>query len=248
MSTELVPSIAQMGQLANSDSDNEIASAFAEGIAGQERHEPPGIPIIRIDHKTARFLLNGEPVESVAGFPVQWFQSRAYWEGKFKPGEHAPPTCSSPDGVTPLPGEGRQADNCYSCRWAQWDSAPLGGGQACKVQTFLFLLNPEFGETPIGCLIAPPSSIRAIVGTGRQPGYLQRAKQFRDPASGKQAKYHELVWTRFALERAGDTHCILVPTPVSVAKDADEARAIAGVRGAMLRQMEELRGSVAQDD
>ncbi len=225
---------------------DEVSAAFGAEVANQQRNEAPGVTICRIDHKNGVFLINGEPQETVRGYVVHWFQARAWWEKGYKSGENNPPDCSSMDMLKPVAGEKVQAASCVECPLSQFGSGRDGNGQACKVTTFLFLLNPEFGNPPIAALLAPPSSIRNIIGSSRSPGYLGRAKHVKNPKTGKPAQFYELVYTEFSLERGGDLHCVLVPEPLTVAPTVDEARAIAAVRGKMLRGMEELRGRVGQ--
>lgn len=244
--TTNLPSIVQLAHGTLAAAGDEISNAFGGAIANQQRAEAPGITFIKLDHKTGRFLVNGEPCETVEGYPIHWFQARAYWGKGYKAGEHSPPDCASMDMLKPDQGVSMQAEACYECPMAAWGSGRDGSGQACKVSTFLFLLNPEFGAPPVAALIAPPSSIRSIVGTGRNPGYLKRAQQVKHQKTGRAAQYHEIVWSRFSLERAGDLHCIIQPEPVMVAETADEARAIAAVRGKLLTEMEALRGRITQ--
>jgi hypothetical protein len=241
-----LPAIAPMakGSLTVASMD-ETSAAFGEAIQGQERQEPPGITLIRIDHKMEMFTINGEPTDAIEGYPINYMQARAWWKKGYKAGEHSPPDCASADMLKPLANmENVQADSCMICKLSAWGSAPDGSGQACKVTTFLFILNPDFGPPGLAALLAPPSSIRNIIGTPRSPGYLQRAKQFKNQTTGRPANYYELVWTRFTVARASDNHCVIEAVPVAVAPGIDEARAIAAVRGQFLVQMQDLRGRI----
>jgi hypothetical protein len=240
----VAPSIMDLTAGSLSSVSDEITQAFGTAVVGQERNEAPGITIVRIDHKNERFLVSGEPQETVRGYVVHWFQARAWWKQGYKSSENNPPDCSSPDMITPKPGDNRQAKTCFDCPMSQFGSGRDGSGQACKVTTFLFLLNPEFGNPPVAALLAPPSSIRNVVGTARNPGYLGRAKQVKNAKTGKPAGFYELVYTEFSLERGGDLHCVITPEPLVVAPSVDEARAIAAVRGQLLKQMNDLREKV----
>ena len=241
----IAPSIVDVIAGGHSAAQDEVSAAFGVAVADQQRNEAPGMTLIKLDHKTGKFLINGEPVDSVRGYPIHWFQARAYWSKAFKAGDSSPPDCMSPDGVKPV-GDDVQCDSCFNCPMAQFGSARDDKGQACRVTTFMFLLNPEFGAQPIAALLAPPSSIKSIVGTPRNPGYLARAKQFKNAKTGKPAGFYELVFTEFTLERGGDVHCVIKPEPMMVAPSVEEARAIAAVRGQALQAMELLRGRVGE--
>ena len=220
------------------------AEDFGAMIEGQPRAAVIGIPIARIDHADHVFLVNGSPEPRIEGYPVFWFQARAWWKDGYRPGANNPPDCWSADMTEPSKGcDKPQSKTCAACAMSKFGSAPVGRGQACKVNTFLFLVNPAFGSPPVLCLILPPSSIRALMGTGRSPGYLQRAKHFKD-ANGHAAKYYEVVWARFALEKGGDRHDVLLPEPLFVCPNADEKRALAALRGKFMQGMEAMRGEV----
>lgn len=228
--------------------ENEVASAFGEVRTGT-RAEATSLPIIQINHEDGEFMLSGMSMgPHIHGYPVHWFQARAWWpKPPGKGGETNPPTCWSADMARPhlsVVGASRQSESCVGCPKAEWGSSPAGTkGQACRVSTFLFLVNPAFGNPPIAALILPPTSIKPLMGGGRAPGYLQGAKFFRDPNSGLVAHHHELVWTKFGLERAGDKHFELRPAGEAVCPTADEARALAGLANKFMALMESLRGS-----
>lgn len=243
--TALAPSLVA-GPLATRCDDDPIAAAFADGLDGVKREEPAGIEIVTIDHNIGMFLLNGEPVERIEGYPIHYVQTRAWWESPFKPGQTSPPDCRSSDCVTPdAASPKRQSQTCYTCRHAQWGSAAVGDGQACGVSTGLFLVGPAFGTQRKACLLLPPSSIKPLLGTARKPGYLQRAKNFRDPRTGRMAKYFELVWTSFALKRPeGAKHVVIEPTPLAVAPNAEEAKIIATARKELDAQVNAVRGAI----
>ena len=238
--------LAPPSLLAVARNDDEVSGAFMAGMQDQERAEVPGIPMIRIDH-TGHCFSGGIQATNFYGFIVHWFQSRAWWKQGYKTGDANPPDCWSPDMHSPSSASQlKQASSCHGCKWAQFGSA-MGGqarGQACKVNTFLFVVNPEFGSPPVACLILPPSSIRPLMGAGRAAGYLQKAKNFRDPQTGRQAKYYELVWTRFSLEPGGERHDLVRCDPVYVCRSADEARALAELRKQFMQAMEATRGDV----
>jgi len=92
---------------------------------------------------------------------------RAYWPIG-DPIANNPPKCSSPDGIRPLDGPGRQADTCAECVQSQFGSGKEstdgqpGKGQACKQRINTFLLRDHNGsleEIPT-LLSFPPTAIK----------------------------------------------------------------------------------------
>lgn len=241
--------IAPPSLLAIARNEDEVSSAFLDSMKDQSRDEVPGIPMISIDHPNHCFA-GGASGTELYGYIVHWFQARAWWKQGYKSGDSNPPDCWSPDMHQPSPASAlKQASTCHGCKWAQFGST-MGGqgrGQACKVNTFIFLLNSEFGTPPVACLILPPSSIRPLMGVGRVSGYLQAVKNFRDPETGRQARFYELVWTRFSLEPGGDRHDLVRCDAVAVCRNADEARAIAAIRKQFMAAMDHVRGDVVSE-
>lgn len=238
-----LPSIASLrgGKLA--PIEDEAVNAFAIETQDDKRAEVPSLPLIKIDHDNEVFLVNGEPAETIEGYVVNWFQTRAYWAKGYKSGTHTPPDCASLDTIKPTSeSPAKQSEACYSCAMAAFGSAPQGDGQACKMTTYLCILNPvAFGSPPVGVLMVPPTSIRELLGSPRSPGYLARAKSFKT-STGRAAQFYEIVWSRFHLERGGDKFCVVIGEPVAVAPSADETKAIAFVRRDLLAQMDAVRG------
>lgn len=242
-----VPSLVELekseGFLAPAAAD-EAAAAFSGALTEtqQTRAIASSITIIKPDHKTEMWTVNGELVDAVEGYPIFYFHTRTYWKDPYKAGKNDPPNCLSPDGVIPLNVEGKQASSCASCQWSQFGTAKVGDGQACRQNTFLFLLNPDFGSPPLGVVILPPTSIKPLIGSPRNPGYLARAQEFKNPKTGKRAGFYEIVWSRFQLDRASDTYCVVMPTPIAVAPSAAEARAIGMLRAKLMAYCESMRG------
>lgn len=228
---------------------DEVAGTFGEMTKDQPRQAFHTIPLATIQHKTGNFNVAGVTQDFVEGYPLYGYQVRGWWKDAYKSGAHTPPSCWAPDAgpaARPSPQASEpQAKSCAECRHSKFGSAKVGGGQACRVTTIQFVANPAFGEIPIVALCLPPTSIRPLMGGGRTPGYLQAAKNFVDPETKKKAKYHELVWTRFNLVPGGDLHHVITPESVGVCRSADEARALATLRGTFLEAMERLRGDVA---
>jgi len=244
MPKEMLPALREPPSLlALAKPQDEVGEAFT-GALTTPRSEVPGISIIRPIHGTQKF---GGAVNAAElyGYPVHWFQARAYWPKGYRAGDSDPPSCWSSTMMEPSPASAKiECKSCHSCPMAQFGSAPQGRGQACKVSTFLFLVNGDFGMPPVACLILPPSSIKNLMGAGRTPGYLQAAKNFKDPETHRQARYYELVWTKFTLEPGGDKHDVVHCEPLAVCRNADEARALAMLRDKFMSFMENIRGDV----
>lgn len=92
---------------------------------------------------------------------------RAYWPVG-DPIANNPPKCSSPDGITPVPGPDQQAKTCAECPQAQFGSGKEGAdgqpgkGQACKQRINTFLLRDQDGSLEdIPTLLSfPPTAIK----------------------------------------------------------------------------------------
>lgn len=99
-----------------------------------------------------------EYVEEISGVIVTWKDQRVYWASEVGATAGAPPDCSSADMVT---GRGAPGGNCVVCPYAQWKSAPKGGGgQACK-QTRMMFIGREDNLFPT-MLILPPTSLQPM--------------------------------------------------------------------------------------
>lgn len=227
---------------------NEVADAFAVALEGQELPPPSGVPILKINHREEVFMLGDQQMDFVEGYPLHWFCTRAWWSKGYNPASASPPECWSPDNKRPSPSStNKQCGTCVECPHSKFGTAQQGQGkgQDCKTNLFLMLLNPTFGSVPVGAMIIPPSSLRTMLGGGRTTGYLTgQAQMFKDPVTNRPAKYTLLVWTRFTLERAGDLHCIVKPTPVRVCPSIEEAKALADTRKAWLDAFAKLSGDV----
>jgi hypothetical protein len=99
---------------------------------------------------------------------------------------------------------------------------------------WLFLVGPCFGPAQVGGLIVPPSSIKALLGSERKPGYLETMA----------AKYggYEIVWTSFRLEKVeSGIHCVLVPAFVAALSDTDKVRKLLAIRNQVMAFIETMR-------
>ncbi len=218
------------------------AQAFLADAQG-ERQQPSRVPIVTIDHDEGKFVLpSGELTDEISGYCVSYFQTRRFYQAAYRPGDKGkPPDCWSPDLITPSPSSiDKQSDTCATCENAQFGSGRDGRGQLCSVQTWLFLLNPTFGTPPLVVLIAPPSSIRNLMGTKFSGGYFSQA--------AAKGGVFEIVWGTFRLARAGEgsKHVVVEPTLGPVATDLAEVKAISAYRNQFLQVFAEYRGSTPE--
>ncbi len=229
--------VQQAPSLLQASGLSEAAAVFlgqAEGIA----EAPASIPIIAINHKDACFTLpSGELVEEVSGYPIYWFATRRYYAKPPQPGAAgAPPDCWSADLLQPSAESAhKQADYCCNCDNAKFGSGRDGRSQACGQFTWVFLLNPDFGKPPVWCLVAPPSSIRALMGTKFKGGFFSQAKL--------RAGAYQLVWTtmRLEAEQGQVPFCRLAPEMGPIA-NKDEALQLVKLHNDFLGEFNRMRG------
>lgn len=225
----LIPSANAIGPKAD-------AADFLGQLDGPQK-QPDTMPIVTIDHKAGRFRLpSGELAETISGYPVYYFQTRAYYTKAYQPGQTAPPDCWSPDMETPhVSALDQQHANCYGCPKAQWGSGRDGRSQACSAKTWVFLLNPDFGSPPVMALMSPPSSIKAWLGTKFKPGFLAQAR-------AKAGGAYQLAFCEVGLEKGGELHHVCVPRIVDVCRDKTEQQALAKTINAFRVAMDRVRG------
>lgn len=198
--------------------------------------QPVSMPVVTIVHDEESFMMpSGEMAEKISGYPVLYFQTRRFYAKAYSEGSNAPPDCWSADMFSPMPNSPEiQADTCADCPKASWGSAPDGKSQACAVQTWLFLLNPAYGNPPIIALVCPPSSIKVLLGGKFKGGYLSQARA----AAGA----FQLAYTEIGLERASKTHCVIAPRMVAVCTDPEEKKALAKLINYFRKPMDSARG------
>jgi len=221
---------------------NPAAQAFLQELQG-EREVPRGIPLISIDHKEGVFVLpSGEIVPEIAGYPIYYFQTRRFYERPPMPGSKGqPPDCWSGNLIEPSREAKKiQHATCVGCPQAEWGTARDGRGQACSTQTWVFLLNPQFGNPPLGVIVFPPSSIRRLLGTRTSPGYFGRA--------GAKHGAYEIVWTVFELEaQSGQVpFCVVNPIMGEVVSNVETAKVLSRVRNDFKVMMDALRGQPSE--
>lgn len=218
---------------------NEAAKAFLAEAKGP-REVPTKIALIGINHREGKFKLpTGELVPHVDGYPVLYYRTRRYYKKPPQPGaKGAPPDCWSADLLVPHESSlEMQAETCATCTMSQWGTARDGRSQACGTYIWVFLLNPAFGTPPLGVVAAPPSSLKPMLGTKFQNGYLAQA-------AARHGAY-EIVWTRLGLIQAGGAdaqvpYCVLAPQMGKPA-EIETAKRIAAVRNDFLKIMNEYR-------
>jgi hypothetical protein len=221
------------------------AAALFLKEAVDRRPPPRKIPIVSIDHQGELFILpTGECVQEISGFPVYVFQTRKFYKKPPVPGESGkPPDCWSANLIFPHEDSlEKQSKECFNCPHARFGTGRDGRSQACGVQTWVFLVNSAFGgNPPLAVLIAPPSSIKALFGNRfGDPGYFGRATQKHEA--------FEIVWTTFALKRAGDLHCVLEPRMGAAITDLVKVKALVDLRNKFREFMEKMRDEAATVD
>lgn len=103
---------------------------------------------------------------------------RAYYEGKYNPEEPRSPACyayGEVDGAMPIAPHKEapepQHDTCKGCPHAEWGSADVGRGQACRQSVKLALVAmpekgemkaPELAQAEINFARIPPTSLKAV--------------------------------------------------------------------------------------
>ncbi len=212
------------------------AKAFLDKVEGQ-RQIPVQIPLVKINHGEGSFQLpTGELVESISGYPVYYFHTRKFYKSAYQPGKSGPPDCWSSDLVEPhMSSVQKQAESCAQCPMNVFGTGRDGRSMACNVQTWVFLLNPEFGNPPLWVLVVPVSSLKILVGNRFSQGYFAQAIAKHE--------VYEIVWSKFGLTRTaeGAPHCLLVPTMGPAANDPEQCQMIASIRNEFLTRMDGLR-------
>ncbi len=225
----------------------EVAQAFL-GTAKGKGPDPTRIPVIEIDHQGGNFVLpTGEVAPTIDGYPVYYFQTRKWYKKAFSPGQKGtPPDCWSADLVRPstesIDPQGGKGGACAGCPQAVFGSGRDGKSQACAVQTWVFLINSQFGTPPCGVLVAPPSSISVLLGTRFKGGYFAQAKA--------KCGAYQIMRTKFSLGRPhdGSPHCVLVPEALGPMTNKAHADALAKMFNVLQRAMDEMRGRALEDE
>lgn len=232
---EIVP--AERLPLAAQQPMNEAAREFLQ-LAEGPREVPQKIPLITIDHKTGHFILpSAEVVEEVSGYPVYYFHTRRFYKRAFQSGQRGtPPDCWSSNMVEPHPSAlEKQCTMCAACAMNQFGTARDGRGKACSTYTWVFLLNPTFGVPPVAVVVAPPSSLRTLIGTRFQGGYFSQA-------AARHGVY-EIVWTTLKLAKPDPSavHSVIFPEMGEAETDKERVRTLAKIRNQLRPLMDELR-------
>jgi hypothetical protein len=214
------------------------AAAFLEEVKGP-RESAVRISLITIDHKAAGFKMpSGELAAEVSGYPINYFRTRRYYKKPPQAGQKGePPDCWSADDKVPHETSvEKMCDTCSSCPMNQFGTARDGRSKACGTFTWVFLLNPQFGEMPIAAVVAPPSSLRPLFGTKFESGYFSQAQA--------KARAYEIVWTTFRLKQFGGgvEYSVLDPVMGEVQTDPTSQKFLAQCRNKALVAMDALRG------
>lgn len=215
------------------------AQAFLDEAKGK-RETPTKVPLVNINHRDGGFKMpNGDTQAEISGYPVYYFHTRRFYKKPPQAGaKGAPPDCWSGDLVVPSPSSlERQHETCAGCPMNEFGTGRDGRSKACGTYTWVFLLNPQFGNPPLAVVIAPPSSLRPLVGSRFESGYFAKA--------AAKAGVYEIVWTTFRLKPEGDPqsvqYCTLLPVMGPSATDLEQVKQIAGMRNKFLEMMNGLR-------
>jgi hypothetical protein len=218
----------------------DAAQAFLE----ESKDAPPvpaQVPLISINHKEGGFVLpSGEIVPEISGYPIQYFHTRRFYKKPPVSGQKGtPPDCWSGDCIEPhISSLEIQSDTCATCKNAQFGTGRDGRSQACGMYTWVFIFNRDFGTPPILGFSAPPSSLRALIGTRFQAGYFAQAA-----AKYGGGKVYAHVWTTFRLKQKGDqvVYCEVDPLMGPARTDTEGVRFLAKIRNEFLALMDAMR-------
>jgi hypothetical protein len=100
-----------------------------------------------------------ETAKELEGIIVAWRLRRLYWKQAQASGQKKPPDCVSQDSLT---GVGDPGGECNRCPYAEFGSAAVGRGQACKQIRQLLLMCP--GNNPPYLVTVPPTSLKSCNG------------------------------------------------------------------------------------
>jgi hypothetical protein len=137
----------------------EQLAAEAKAVASREQ---PAVSQISLRGGQMTFM--GEPIPGNILETVVLAASfeRNYYNRPFDPEDKSPPDCyakalAEPD-LVPM-GSKPEAESCAACPLSEFGSAPVGGGQACKMRRKLVLTPPDGGEQ-LAFISTPPTSNR----------------------------------------------------------------------------------------
>jgi hypothetical protein len=218
---------------------SEAAAAFLAGVEGK-REMPAKLPLVQISHAENKFVLHtGEIVDEISGYPIYYFQTRRFYKKPPASGQKGqPPDCWSADLIAPSNESlKKESPLCATCPMNAWGTGRDGKSKACGTFTWVFLLNSAFGNPPLAVVVAPPSSIRPLLGTKFAGGYFAKAN----------ARYgaYEIVWTTLRLSAQGGEsvkYSVLDPVMGHAVQGAAEAKQVLAVRNEFRRLFEEMRG------
>jgi len=213
----------------------EAARAFLEEAKGP-RPQPASMPIISINHKDGGFTMpSGETVPEVSGYPIYYFQTRRMYKRAFDPrSKGVMPDCWSADMIKPHDTSiEKQSEVCLGCPMNEFGTARDGRGKMCGTYTWVFLMNPDFGDMPVAALVTPPSSISVLLGTRFRAGYFAQA-------TAKNGVY-EITWSIFRLKPAGDVHCVIEPVMGPALTDPAKVSQLAKFRNKFIALMDGMR-------
>ncbi len=108
------------------------------------------------------------PLTELEGVIVHTKKTKVYYDKPYNPSVVTPPTCFSPDGITPSDGAGmenykKQSDACKTCKHNVFGTNTMGKGKACRdLKPIFLLLSVEPGQEAVmpRQLTITPTSIK----------------------------------------------------------------------------------------
>ncbi len=108
-------------------------------------------------------LIEGDvPLMEVEGTMVHTKRTNVYYDSPYNAQDVKPPTCFSPDGITPSDGNGlegykKQHATCKGCPQAEFGTNSMKSGKACRNLKPMYLLMGEESIMPRQLTVTPAS-------------------------------------------------------------------------------------------
>lgn len=140
----------------------EVMARMAEVKDNLESVETFRIPRAKMTASGLELVEGDAPILEIEGVIIHTKKTNVYYANPFNPNEVTPPTCFSPDGVTPSDGEGlegyvKQHETCKGCPQAQFGTNSMKSGKACRNLKPMYLLLSDEAIMPRQLTITPAS-------------------------------------------------------------------------------------------
>lgn len=138
------------------------------------------IPRVSLKAKKFRYIEEGEEIRAevethfviLSVEPPAGKMSKTYYEGAYNPGDTAPPTCASSDGIRPDAWVSQpQNDICATCRHNVFGSAKSRSGgkaKACRDSKRLWVVPPDKIDDTVYGLQVPVTSLKNLSELGQK--------------------------------------------------------------------------------